>query len=83
MLGLFNGLFTRRGVRFVRTHSETKTVPRTGLPGLFTYELYTARTARRAREFLNSKTVTAELHYVVVETPEGTWGKNVEGLFKE
>jgi len=82
-MGLLNGLFTRRGVRFVRTHSEAKTVPQTGQPGIFTYEIYTARTARRAREFLNGKTVTANLHYIVVETPEGTWGKSVEGLFRE
>jgi hypothetical protein len=82
-MGLFNGLFTRRGVRFVRLHSETVPVEKTGHPGIVTYELYTARTARRAREFLNGKTVTDESHHIVVETPEGTWGKSIDGLYKE
>ena len=82
-MGLFNGLFTRRRVRFVRRYSETKAVAQTGQPGLFSYEVYEARTARQARDFLNGKTVAEPLCYIIVETPEGNWGKDIDGLFEE
>jgi hypothetical protein len=82
-MGLFNGLFTRRGVRFVRVHSETDPVPQPGSSGIVTYEVYTARTARRGRDFLNSRTVTERDYHIVVETPEGTWSKDIDGLYKE
>lgn len=82
-MGLLSGLFTRRGVRFVRVLSEVRVVPQTGKPEVLTYEVYTARTARRARDFLNGRTVTEPLHRILVETPEGDWSKGIEGLCKE
>jgi hypothetical protein len=82
-VGWFSVLLKGGGVKFVRKYSETKTVPQTGQSGVVTYELYKARTAQEAREFLNGRTVTERLYYVVVETPEGNWGKDVEGLYKE
>jgi len=81
-MGLLSGLFTRRGVRFVRVFTEIRSIPPTGEPGILTYEMYTARTARRARDFLNGETVTERFYYIVVETPEGDWGKSSEGLYK-
>lgn len=82
-MGLLSGLFTRRGVRFVRTRCETRTVPRTGLSEVVTYDVYSARTAGHARDFLNGKTVTEPLRRILVETPEGNWSKGIEGLCKE
>lgn len=81
-MGLLSGLFTRRGVRFVRVYTETRSIPPTGEPGVLTYELYAARSARRARDFLNGVTVSEQLYRVVVETPEGDWGKSSDGLYK-
>lgn len=52
-------------------------------PAKFTYEVYRAKTAQQAREFLEGKTVTEKLYYVVVETPEGNWGKDIKGMYKE
>jgi hypothetical protein len=82
-VGLFTGLLRSGGVKFVRKYSETKTVPQTGQSGVVTYEVFKARTAQEAREFLNGKTVAERLYYIVVETPEGNWGKDIEGLYKE
>jgi hypothetical protein len=82
-MGLLTGLFNRSGVKFVRKYSETKTVPQTGQSGIVTYEVCKAHTAQDAREFLDGKSVTERLYHVVVETPEGNWGKDLEGLYKE
>jgi hypothetical protein len=48
-----------------------------------TYEVYHADTAEAARQFLLKKHVTAQFYYVVVETPEGNWGIDVQGLYLE
>ena len=82
-MSLLTGLFDRRRVRFVRKYSETKTVPQTGQPGIVTYEVYKAHSAQDAREFLDGKSVAERLYYIVVESPEGNWGKDIEGLYKE
>lgn len=70
-------------VKFVRKYSETKTEPLTGATGILHYEIYKARTAYAARAFLESKTVDERLHYLVVETPEGNWGRDINGIYKE
>ncbi|MDR0725205.1 MAG: hypothetical protein LBF59_04255 [Prevotellaceae bacterium] len=49
--------------------------------GKYTYEYYGAKSAKDARQFLSSCEVTQPLYYVQVETPEGVWGKDIEGLF--
>jgi hypothetical protein len=82
-MGLFAALFKRDKVTFVRRYQETKTIPQTGRSGVLTYEVYKAPTAHDARHFLNGKCVKERLFYIVVETPEGTWGKDIEGLYKE
>jgi ssDNA-binding Zn-finger/Zn-ribbon topoisomerase 1 len=48
-----------------------------------TYEVYTGTDAESARAFLATKKVTQGLYYIVVETPEGNWGVDKEGLFLE
>jgi hypothetical protein len=52
------------------------------LPG-GTYEIYQSTDAETAKEFLQSKTVVDSQYYVVIETPDGTWGKDKEGLYLE
>jgi hypothetical protein len=48
-----------------------------------TYEEYKAGNAESARSFLLTKHVTEPAYYIVVETPEGVWGTDVEGLYLE
>lgn len=47
------------------------------------YEVYTARNKQDAHEFLQNKPVSKSLYYIVVETPDGTWGKDIAGLYQE
>jgi hypothetical protein len=70
-------------VKFVRKYSETKREPITGATGVMHYEIYKARTAEAARAFLAGKMVSERLHYLVVETPEGNWGRDINGIYKE
>ncbi len=69
------------GVKFVRRYTQAKSTPY-GM-ATFKYEIYRAKTAQEAREFLESKKVAERLSYIVVETPEGNWGKDIEGMYKE
>ena len=80
-MGFWKRMFKGGGVQFVRKYSTTKQTPLG--PATFTYEVYRAKTAQQAREFLEGKTVTEKLYYIVVETPEGNWGKDIKGMYKE
>ncbi len=51
--------------------------------GESTYEEYTCEVAEDAKAFLLTKSVAEGLYYIVVETPEGNWGMDVKGLYKE
>ena len=81
-MSIFSKLRHAEGVAHVKTYSETKTLP-SGVSGVLTYEVYKGHTAQEAREFLATKTVDQPLYYIVVETPEGNWGKDIQGLYKE
>lgn len=48
-----------------------------------TYEIFSGPNAETAKEFLKTKTVTESLYYIVVETPEGNYGKDKGGIYKE
>jgi hypothetical protein len=48
----------------------------------FTYEVYRANSKREALAFLKSKTVKWKLYYIEVETPEGTYGKDINGTYE-
>ena len=48
-----------------------------------TYEFNSARSKDEAFTFLRSKTVLPRLYYIVVETPEGSWGLDVDGIYQE
>jgi hypothetical protein len=60
-------------VKFLRKHTKGKS----------TYEVHQGDTADAARQFLLKKQMTAPCYYVVVETPEGNWGLDVNGLYLE
>jgi hypothetical protein len=48
-----------------------------------TYEEWTAPSSSAAKAYLNTRTITQRQYYVVVETPEGNWGKDVAGIYQE
>lgn len=49
--------------------------------GRHTYACYAAASAEAARRFLSFAEVTKPHYYVQVETPEGVWGRDKEGLY--
>lgn len=49
----------------------------------YTYEYYMAASPEEARYFLDHTQVTKPFYYVMVETPEGKWGRDKDGLFLE
>jgi len=48
-----------------------------------TYRTYRGPNAESAREFLKKNPVTQQFLYLVVETPEGNYGRDVKGIYKE
>lgn len=46
-----------------------------------TYELYTADDTEKAKDFLLKKKVNRKFYYVEVETPNGTWGIDKDGMY--
>ncbi len=48
-----------------------------------TYEVYKGGSAESARAFLATKRVTQSKYYIKVETPEGNWGMDLDGLYLE
>jgi hypothetical protein len=47
------------------------------------YEIYEADSPENARTFLKTKKVEKQYYYIIVETPEGNWGVDKEGMFLE
>jgi hypothetical protein len=82
-MGFLSNLFkgSSGGVKYIRTYQEKKM----GASGIITctYEMHKANSAQEARDFLETKTVKKRLYYVVVETPEGNWAKDIDGMYKE
>jgi tetratricopeptide (TPR) repeat protein len=48
----------------------------------YAYEVYRAPSSADAIAFLKTKTVKREFYYIEVETPEGVYGCDVEGVYK-
>jgi len=46
-----------------------------------TYEIYKGTDVESAKKFLMTKRVDKKLYYIEVETPEGAWGMDIEGLY--
>ncbi len=65
---------------FGKTSNDIKFVEKRKTPEA-TYELYRAKDAASAKEFLESKTVEENKYYIEVETPEGHWGTDIYGLY--
>ena len=69
-------------VKFVR--KETKNLQGNfGMTAKCAYEVYKAPNASTAQDFLRGKTVTQAQYYVVVGTPEGDYGRDINGSYKE
>ena len=51
--------------------------------GNYTYEIYQANSRADAQAFLGDKVVTTKLYYIVVETPEGNFGRDKMGMYQE
>lgn len=47
------------------------------------YETYRGLDVEAAKRFLLARHVDERLHYIVVETPAGNWGLDIEGLYLE
>jgi DNA topoisomerase VI subunit B len=67
---------------FVRKE-EKDTSTNFGMVVRFTYEVYRAPNAATAQDFLKRKAVTQPRYYIVVETPEGNYGRDTDGIYKE
>lgn len=48
-----------------------------------TYQTLVGDDPERAKAFLRDEPVDKERYYIVVETPDGTWGTDIEGLYLE
>src|SRR5262245_3322883 len=52
--------------------------------GYCQYVVFRGRDPEKAKQYLlDLAPVTEELFYYVVETPDGNWGKDIEGLYLE
>jgi hypothetical protein len=47
----------------------------------FTYEVYNAPNREQALAFLKAKVVDKKMYYIEVETPEGTFGRDLNGIY--
>ena len=64
---------------------QVRLVEKKQLPGQLighdTYEVYQADTAGDAKAFLNGRNIVEQQYYVIVETPEGIFGKDKAGFY--
>ncbi len=51
--------------------------------GIATYRIHKGPDEASARAFLERHPVTKEFHYLVVETPEGSFGRDIQGIYEE
>lgn len=54
-----------------------------GLTGTLIYRIHKAPDAASAKAFLQQNPVNERLYYIVVETPDGNYGRDIEGIYKE
>lgn len=48
-----------------------------------TYEIFTAPNKEVALTFLGNKEINEQFFYIIVETKDGNWGKDINGIFEE
>ena len=65
-------------VRFVKT-TQKQLAPDV----MATYETYQAPDEASAMAFLKPKLILKPLYYLVVETPQGNFGRDIDGIYKE
>ena len=53
------------------------------MKGNFTYEIYQGNSKADAQAFLGDKIVSQKNYYIVVETPEGNFGRDKLGMYQE
>ena len=80
-MGILSRLFGGGGVSLVKKYSEERQTPSGS--STYHYSVYKCGSAQKAREFLDAKTISAKYTYIIVETPEGNWGKDIGGMYKE
>jgi hypothetical protein len=68
-------------VTFVR--EEQKRLSIGSISGTSTYRIHKGPDAATARAFLQEHPVTKPLYYIVVETPEGNYCRDKDGIYKE
>ena len=84
-MGIFDKLFKRNkniAEPAVMKNQKPKFVRR-DQQGNSIYEIYAGTDAESAKAFLLTKQVDKKLYYIVVETPEGNWGMDIQGLYLE
>ena len=54
-----------------------------GYDGVSVYEVYSGPDKASAVAFLRGKCVNKRYYYVVVDTPEGSFGRDITGFYKE
>lgn len=64
-------------VKFKRTEMGT------GSGYMITYHIYTASDADTAKAFLQKNPVYEKFLYIVIETPEGNYGRDINGIYRE
>ena len=51
--------------------------------GINTYRIYKGPDRVSAQAFLKESPVTRNLYYIIVETPEGNYCRDIQGIYKE
>lgn len=64
-------------VVFVREDHQYK------MGATFTYRIYKAPNAASAMAYLEQNPVTKQLFYIIIETPEGNYCRDIQGIYKE
>lgn len=73
----------KKNMSYSKETSNDAIYLRTDHQDSFTYVIYKATSKASAIEFLKTKPVTKSLYYIVVETPEGNWARDKDGIYKE
>lgn len=84
-MGFFEKLFKKKDTQEIQTQkkfAQPNFIGKRKTPS-GTYEVYRAGNAESAKDFLKSKKVDENKYYIKVETPEGNWGVDIDGLYLE
>ena len=54
-----------------------------GYDGVSLYEVYIGSDKASAVAFLQRRSVSRHYYYIVVDTPEGSFGRDITGLYRE